>query len=145
MSFRPLGEKIHSYTRVLRDRASATPNADKEREDDGGAQEVEFEVYHVRLRLPSSVSISVPVSISILTRLLAPQLTLDEQCTWDTPGFREYHRRMQLFILLYIEGGSYVNETEEGWEFAVLCVPPPPPLWCGALTAGLVCTILRRM
>ncbi|PAV23381.1 histone acetyltransferase type B catalytic subunit [Pyrrhoderma noxium] len=40
--------------------------------------------------------------------------------TWDTPGFREYHRRMQLFILLYIEAGSYIHEDEEGWEFAVL-------------------------
>ncbi|TFK72215.1 histone acetyltransferase type B catalytic subunit [Pluteus cervinus] len=40
--------------------------------------------------------------------------------TWDTPGFREYHRRMQLFILLYIEGGSYINEEEDTWEFVVL-------------------------
>jgi len=27
---------------------------------------------------------------------------------------------MQLFILLYIEGGSYINEEEELWEFFVL-------------------------
>ncbi|KDQ59621.1 hypothetical protein JAAARDRAFT_33203 [Jaapia argillacea MUCL 33604] len=40
--------------------------------------------------------------------------------TWDTPGFREYHRRMQLFILLYIEAGSYINEEEDQWEFVVL-------------------------
>ncbi|PPR06189.1 hypothetical protein CVT26_005463 [Gymnopilus dilepis] len=40
--------------------------------------------------------------------------------TWHTPGFREYHRRMQLFILLYIEGGSYINEDEDTWEFALL-------------------------
>ncbi|PPQ70918.1 hypothetical protein CVT24_009980 [Panaeolus cyanescens] len=40
--------------------------------------------------------------------------------TWDTPGFREYHRRMQLFILLYIEGGSYINEDEDTWEFVIL-------------------------
>ncbi|KAI0293403.1 acyl-CoA N-acyltransferase [Russula brevipes] len=39
---------------------------------------------------------------------------------WNTPGFREYHRRMQLFILLYIEAGSYINEEEYSWEFAVL-------------------------
>ena len=31
------------------------------------------------------------------------------QCKWDTPGFREFHRRAQLFILLYIEGGSYIQ------------------------------------
>jgi len=40
--------------------------------------------------------------------------------TWHTPGFRAYHRRMQLFILLYIEGGSYINEEEEPWDFVVL-------------------------
>ncbi|KAF5331153.1 hypothetical protein D9619_006050 [Psilocybe cf. subviscida] len=40
--------------------------------------------------------------------------------TWDTPGFRDYHRRMQIFILLYIEAGSYINEDEDTWEFALL-------------------------
>ncbi|TEB36251.1 histone acetyltransferase type B catalytic subunit [Coprinellus micaceus] len=40
--------------------------------------------------------------------------------TWDTHGFREYHRKMQLFILLYIEGGSYIQEDEETWEFVLL-------------------------
>lgn len=29
---------------------------------------------------------------------------------------------MQLFILLYIEAGSYINEEEETWEFLVLYV-----------------------
>jgi histone acetyltransferase 1 len=43
------------------------------------------------------------------------------QATFEVPGFKEYHRRMQLFILLYIEAGSYINEEEEGWEFVVLC------------------------
>ncbi len=27
---------------------------------------------------------------------------------------------MQLFILLFIEGGSYVHEDEDAWEFVVL-------------------------
>ncbi|EKM83090.1 hypothetical protein AGABI1DRAFT_69279 [Agaricus bisporus var. burnettii JB137-S8] len=40
--------------------------------------------------------------------------------TWSTPGFREYHKRMQLFILLYIEAGSYINDEEDPWEFTVL-------------------------
>ncbi|KAF8810097.1 histone acetyltransferase type B [Phlegmacium glaucopus] len=40
--------------------------------------------------------------------------------TWNTPGFREYHRRMQLFVLLYIEAGSYINEEEDTWEFVTL-------------------------
>lgn len=40
--------------------------------------------------------------------------------TWDTPGFREYHRRMQLFALLFIEGASYIHEDETNWEFYTL-------------------------
>jgi len=40
--------------------------------------------------------------------------------TWDTPGFREYHRKMQIFILFYIEAGSYIVEDETVWEFVVL-------------------------
>ncbi|TRM59888.1 acyl-CoA N-acyltransferase [Schizophyllum amplum] len=40
--------------------------------------------------------------------------------TWSTPGMREYHRRMQIFILLYIEGGSYIDEDEDTWEFMLL-------------------------
>lgn len=30
---------------------------------------------------------------------------------------------MQIFILLYIEGGSYIIEDESTWEFVVLQVP----------------------
>ena len=44
------------------------------------------------------------------------------QATFEDSGFREYHRRMQIFILLYIEAGSYINEEEDGWEFVVLLV-----------------------
>jgi histone acetyltransferase 1 len=54
-----------------------------------------------------------------LTQTLLASIDLI-QTTWDTPGFREYHRRMQLFILLYIEGGSYIVEDEDAWEFVVL-------------------------
>jgi histone acetyltransferase 1 len=28
---------------------------------------------------------------------------------------------MQLFILLYIEAGSYLQEDEDQWEFVILC------------------------
>ncbi|KIJ44181.1 hypothetical protein M422DRAFT_60053 [Sphaerobolus stellatus SS14] len=40
--------------------------------------------------------------------------------TMATPGFRDYHRRMQIFILLYIEAGSYIQEEDDRWEFVVL-------------------------
>lgn len=40
--------------------------------------------------------------------------------TWNDSGFIEYHRRMQIFILLYIEAGSYINEDDDAWQFFVL-------------------------
>ncbi|KAK4053052.1 histone acetyltransferase 1 [Microbotryomycetes sp. JL201] len=39
---------------------------------------------------------------------------------WDTPGFKEYHRRMQIFVLLYIEGAQYIDEEDPRWEFVTL-------------------------
>lgn len=33
---------------------------------------------------------------------------------------------MQLFILLFIEGGSYIQEDEDKWEFVVLSVRTQP-------------------
>jgi histone acetyltransferase 1 len=42
----------------------------------------------------------------------------------STPGFRDLHRRMQIFVLLYIEGGSYLDEEDPKWEFVVLFVMP---------------------
>lgn len=64
---------------------------------------------------------------------------------WDTPGFKEYHRRMQIFVLLYIEGASYIDEEDGRWEFVTLYVPflfsllPLPRgslLWTGAYSRG---------
>lgn len=46
------------------------------------------------------------------------------QTSWKDDGFREYHRRMRFFIILFIEGGQFINEDEDLWEFAVLCVAP---------------------
>lgn len=39
---------------------------------------------------------------------------------WETPGFKEFHRRMQIFVLLYIEGGSTIDEEDLRWEFITL-------------------------
>ncbi|EJD06193.1 histone acetyltransferase type B catalytic subunit [Fomitiporia mediterranea MF3/22] len=92
MEFKPLGEKIFSYKR--------SPSSSKGKKkafdfgedlDETSDDVVVFEAYHVR-----------------------------SPATWDTLGFREYHRRMQIFILLYIEAGSFIKEDEEGWEFVVL-------------------------
>jgi len=40
--------------------------------------------------------------------------------TWDTPGFREWQRRVRILTLLYIEGASYLDEDETNWEFYLL-------------------------
>jgi histone acetyltransferase 1 len=104
VSFRPPGEKIASYTRVAQNNSKKGKGAAVTLpEDDPDA--IVYEVWHVR----ASTSFSSPC---------AP-LTLS-QATWKDPGFREYHRRMQLFILLYIEAGSFIKEEEESWEFVVL-------------------------
>ena len=42
------------------------------------------------------------------------------RATWDTPGFRDLHRRMQIFALFFIEGASYIHEDESNWEFHCL-------------------------
>jgi histone acetyltransferase 1 len=104
-SFRPTGQMIYTYTRPAphseaskKGKGVAPPTLDPESED-----AVVFEVYHV----------SRIYGIVLL-------LTVSIQATWDSPGFRELHRRMQLFILLYIEAGSYINEEEDTWEFVVL-------------------------
>ena len=92
-AFKPLGEKIGSYARPAasgkgkgKGKAKGKANGVTEiKEDEDGA--VVFEMYKVSLSRGSGL----------------------QQTTWDTPAFREYHRRMQLFILLYIEGGSYIQ------------------------------------
>jgi histone acetyltransferase 1 len=56
----------------------------------------------------------------MLEAVVVGSYRLRVQATWQTPGFKEYHRGMQLFILLYIEAGSYINEEEDQWEFVTL-------------------------
>ena len=64
-SFRPMGEKIHEYSR--------------ESSTDG---EEHYEIYRT---------------------------------SFTNEKFKEYHRRMQFFVLLFIEGSSYIEEDEK-WE-----------------------------
>lgn len=47
--------------------------------------------------------------------------------SWETPGFKEFHRRMQVFLLLFIEGATYIEEDDPRWEFLTLSVLPLPP------------------
>ncbi|KAI8081698.1 acyl-CoA N-acyltransferase [Halteromyces radiatus] len=42
------------------------------------------------------------------------------KCSFKDPRFREYHRRMQFFVLLFIEGSSYIDDEDEKWEIYTL-------------------------
>ena len=110
-TFKPQGQKIFSYTRPL-PHSSSTKGKGKSNIQDLDPQSedvIEFEVYYV----------CCLATLSIVRRYLLLNVILF-QMTWNTPGFLEYHRRMQLFVLLYIEGGSYINEEEDTWEFVIL-------------------------
>lgn len=37
-----------------------------------------------------------------------------------TPGFKEYHQRMQTLILWFIDGASYIDDEDERWDYYVL-------------------------
>lgn len=43
------------------------------------------------------------------------------QATFDTPRFKEYHKRFQILVLFYIEAGTYIEEDEK-WETILLYV-----------------------
>ncbi|UYV83403.1 HAT1, partial [Cordylochernes scorpioides] len=39
---------------------------------------------------------------------------------YSTPGFLEYHERMQSFILWFIDAASYIDSDDERWDFYTL-------------------------
>ncbi|KAG8758834.1 histone acetyltransferase 1 [Serendipita sp. 396] len=103
-TFKPMGTKIYSYVRSQgsgkqpsKDPRDTTIGKLKERNGGGDAHS-----RHIDEESPDAVVYEV------------------YHANWSTPGFLEYHRRMQIFILLYIEAGSYIQEDEEKWEFVTL-------------------------
>jgi histone acetyltransferase 1 len=40
----------------------------------------------------------------------------------ETPGFREYHERLQTFVLFFIDGASYIDVDDHRWKFYLLYV-----------------------
>ncbi|KAL4228701.1 histone acetyltransferase 1 [Mactra antiquata] len=40
--------------------------------------------------------------------------------TIDCPGFREYHERLQTFILFFIDAASFIDADDERWSFYLL-------------------------
>ncbi len=54
------------------------------------------------------------------------QYELDEcvfefyHCTMSTRGFKEYHGRLQLFLMWFIEGSSFIDQDDPKWEIMLL-------------------------
>lgn len=92
INFKPMGEKIHSYVRKKGGRKGKDPRD------------------RVIKRPQAEINEDDPDAITYEVY----------HVNWSTPGFLEFHRRMQIFILLYIEAGSYIQEDEEKWEFVTL-------------------------
>ncbi|KAG0324593.1 histone acetyltransferase 1 [Dissophora globulifera] len=42
------------------------------------------------------------------------------QANFNTPRFLEYHRRLQCFAIFFIEGASFIEDTDEKWEVRLL-------------------------
>lgn len=38
----------------------------------------------------------------------------------EAPGFREYHERLQTFILFFIDAASYIDVDDDRWNFFLL-------------------------
>ncbi|KAJ8324426.1 histone acetyltransferase 1 [Batrachochytrium dendrobatidis] len=42
------------------------------------------------------------------------------ECTFDTLNFIEYHKRLQTFLLWFIEGASYLEDKDKNWQFVLV-------------------------
>ncbi|KAF9983168.1 histone acetyltransferase 1 [Modicella reniformis] len=42
------------------------------------------------------------------------------QATFETPRFLEYHKRLQCFAIFFIEGASFIEDTDNKWEIRLL-------------------------
>lgn len=92
--FRPLGEKVAEYTRTVAEGKGKGKRA-----------------------APGAGAASSSSSAAANGSSASDAHFEIYKTTWDTPGWREFHRRMQVFALLYIEGASYIHEDEANWEW----------------------------
>ncbi|XP_067138521.1 histone acetyltransferase type B catalytic subunit [Centruroides vittatus] len=42
------------------------------------------------------------------------------KCNIDVTGFREYHERMQTFLLWFVDAASYIEVDDDKWDFFVI-------------------------
>lgn len=111
LSFKPIGTRIGQYGRRLV--APATSKGKGKASEDGKAWEscepdaegaVVYEAWTVSNDAWSAITV----------------VLIGSQARTSDPGFKDLLRRMQIFILLYIEAGTFVEEDDENWEFVVL-------------------------
>lgn len=41
-------------------------------------------------------------------------------CDASVPGFKAYHRRLQPWLLFFIDAASFIDDDDAGWQFFVL-------------------------
>jgi len=41
-------------------------------------------------------------------------------CTFGTPGFKAYNKRLQVFLLFLIDAASYLDDNEENWDYYII-------------------------
>ena len=98
--FRPLGEKVHEYT-VREERAV----------------EAEFEIYKVSWWLGLVAAIRVRWHLALFFTLSIANRTLpSSQSTFESSKFRSYHKRLQTFLLFFVEAASFVDDEDTRWE-----------------------------
>ncbi|KAJ3364636.1 histone acetyltransferase 1 [Kappamyces sp. JEL0680] len=44
----------------------------------------------------------------------------ERQCDFDTKRFRQFHKRIQTFLLWFIEGATFLEDDDERWQFLVV-------------------------
>ncbi|PWN45794.1 histone acetyltransferase type B [Ceraceosorus guamensis] len=103
-AFTPLGEKVLAYTRALQS-GTASKGKGKGRGSARGSTSA--------LQAGGAASSSSDAGNS-------ERVFEIYRSNWSTPGWKEQHRRMQIFTLLFIEGASYIQEEEPAWEFYTL-------------------------
>ena len=46
--------------------------------------------------------------------------TRHSQGSFETPGLKEYHARLQFFLLLYIEASSFIDSSDTIWQLLLI-------------------------
>jgi hypothetical protein len=67
---------------------------------------------------------------------------LSWQASFSSEKFRKYHEHMQLFMLLYVEGSSYIDAEDDKWNIYTLCVHSFLKIYLGALVINLTLLFL---